>query len=302
MAAPRNPLERLFEDFAAPLVLGGPVSPRRFLSGKLALDIGDREPADATRFFDFQEARLRTLRKLLPLERVPNPNGNEWALVAAMHDLVLLLHPDFQGALRSPMRQRVLKSVLATASQVPLAKTLGEALMRHSFFANLCDLSRNDKRVSWWTGSKTFEGREPDARLLAWPKLRRVDIVTRARPIEKLVLARSYADSDSRKSFTMGSAMNELLQRSPLTAILHAGLFAEFAFTDELVSWLELAPARQVLLRALRVDPHAQIRVEAMKRAAKSLPNPVVAQFLEAHAEELRAYGSTPQGFSAPDL
>src|ERR1700733_7765108 len=92
---------RLFEGFLAPLVMGGEVTPGRPIGARAALAMGrERVVADSDLFRQVQLARTRTARKLLPIDRMGAPTEAEWALGAALHDLVQAAHPGFDAAFR----------------------------------------------------------------------------------------------------------------------------------------------------------------------------------------------------------
>ncbi len=286
--------ERLFDDVAAPLVLGGSVAPKKFLSGKIALAMGDRDPVDAARFFDFQNRRLAVARELLPLDHMGPLTSPEWALLACMHDLVLTLHPKFRGGLRDRLRRRVAETIQSTLAALPAPETIRECISRHTLFSRLFGLSRDDVKVAWWTGSHTFEGEEPSARLLAWPSIRRVQISTKSRSLADLLAERAVLDEKRDVHPPFSEALEAVLRASPFTYLLHAGRFHGFRWHPELLSWISAVPSRRLLLRALRRDVDAKTRIATYVRALdRRAPSPEVAGFIAEWAVEARVFGKT---------
>src|SRR5438045_4032826 len=101
-ADPQTLCDRLFDTFLAPLVLGGTMKPEKPFGGKNALSIGDhRAPSDSVTLSTVDLARVRTARKVVPVDRFEQaPSGAEWAIAAALHDLVQATHPGFDAVFR----------------------------------------------------------------------------------------------------------------------------------------------------------------------------------------------------------
>jgi hypothetical protein len=79
-------------------------------------------------------------------------------------------------------------------------------------------VSRTDRTVRYWAGSRTYLGQPPPRRLLRWPELRRVRVETeRGHPLD----ARDHAHP------ALGT-VRRLLDASPLTALLNAGQHGVF--------------------------------------------------------------------------
>src|SRR5580700_6973085 len=170
----------------APLVLGGVVSPARPLGARVALSFVSEGalPSDPDLASRVDLARLASARRVAPVDRVADPSGTEWALAAALHDLLQVASPSwtFRGS-----ATRLLDLVRATLERVAPPATAHEALMRHTWFARILALKRKDATVSWWTGSREYRGEEPPGRLLAWRELRRVHVAREDRPITELI-------------------------------------------------------------------------------------------------------------------
>jgi hypothetical protein len=167
--------KRLYESFLAPLVIGGELSPGPAVGARAAFALtGARVAVDSDLLSRVDVARVRMARRLVPVDTVEGPSRDEWALAAALHDLVHSLHPGFDGVLHRSAPDKLADFTDEILTRVPAAHTLGEEVSRHTYFARMFEIERTDTRVSWWTGSQVFLGTAPTPRLLAWPELRRV--------------------------------------------------------------------------------------------------------------------------------
>jgi hypothetical protein len=245
----------LFEGFLAPLVLGGEVLPARPIGARAALALGrERVVADSDLFGRVQLARTRVARKLTPVDRLPAPTEAEWALGAALHDLIQAAHPGFDAAFRRSAPARVLDLAEATLERVPGPASVGESLSRHSWFSRLFDMERTDTVIRWWVGSQRFLGETPPARLSAWPELRRVHVETTARGVMDLPGAGGAVDP-----LRFGVALARFLAKSPLTDLATCHRAApRFAWGSESLGLVATKPGRVLAARALAWVPKGQ--------------------------------------------
>lgn len=264
---PQALCERLFSTFLAPLVLGGTMRPVKAFGGKNALSIGDRTPSDVDALSRTQLARVRIARKLAPIDRFePAPTGAEWALAAMLHDLVQATHPGFNAVFRRSGPLRILSVIEKTLERVPLARTAGEALSRHTWLSRMFELARTDVEVKWWTGSETFLGEDPPARLTAWPELRRVQQTRTPRPLMDLPTAGGAVDVSR---FT--TVVEALLTRSPLTDLATIDRTAPlFTWRHETLTLCATPAGRTIILRAFALLPERAVDT-ALGRATRQL-------------------------------
>lgn len=264
---PQALCERLFSTFLAPLVLGGTMRPVKAFGGKNALSIGDRTPSDVDALSRTQLARVRIARKLAPIDRFePAPTGAEWALAAMLHDLVQATHPGFNAVFRRSGPLRILSVIEKTLERVPLARTAGEALSRHTWLSRMFELARTDVEVKWWTGSETFLGEDPPARLTAWPELRRVQQTRTPRPLMDLPTAGGAVDVSR---FT--TVVEALLTRSPLTDLATIDRAAPlFTWRHETLTLCATPAGRTIILRAFALLPERAVDT-ALGRATRQL-------------------------------
>jgi hypothetical protein len=265
---PQALCERLFTTFLAPLVLGGPMTPGKPFGGKNALAIGDgRAPTDFDTLSKTQLARVRVARKLAPVDVFePPPTAAEWAIAAAVHDLVQATHPGFDALFRRSGPARILTVIEKTLDHVPAPPTVGDALSRHTWFSHMLDVTRSDVEVKWWTGSQTFLGTEPPGRLLAWPEVRRVQQTKTPRSLMDLPTAGSAVDPAR-----FATIVESILQKTPLTDLATSNRASPaFAWTHPTLALCATRNGRTLVLRALAQMPERQVDA-ALGRATRHL-------------------------------
>jgi hypothetical protein len=268
MAADLHVVARdLFAAVMAPLVLGGDVRPGHAIGGRSALAMTQAagvEAAAADLFDRVQAGRVRRARRLAPIDGLPPADGAEWAMSAALHDVLQAANPTFKGAMRRSMARRILEVAIATLDRIPSPRTAAEALSRHSWFARVTALTRTDTSVSWWSGSRVYRGVAPPARLQAWPGIRRVTVIEKAHPL--LELAPLAVDRDR-----LTHAVALLLDRSPLTALATCTRAAPtFAWSGGTLAVAASGAGRALALRALEQLPDLAVD-EALGRATRDL-------------------------------
>lgn len=259
--------ERLFDDFLAPLVIGGPLTPGKPIGGKTALSLGGRVPSDIDVVGKVGLARVRLARKIVPVDLFdPAPSGAEWALGACLHDVVQAAHPGFDGAFRRKSPRRLLEVVDKTLACIPPPTSARDALSRHTFFARMFELTRTDVTLKWWTGSATFLGEDPPARLTAWPELRRVNQTRTPHPLMDLPFSGAAVDGSQ---FT--GAIEAFLERTPLTDLATCTRSAPtFVWTRANLALVGTRAGRTLALRALAHEPDQRVHV-ALGRATRAL-------------------------------
>ncbi len=259
--------DRLFRDFLAPLVLGGDMRPGRPIGGKNALGLGPfSDVIDKELLSHVDLARIRLARRLAPVDRLEPPTPAEWALGAGLHDLVQSAHPDLAGVFRGRAPGRLVHVVTLLCDQLAPPATMGEALSRHTWFARVLEITRTDTSVSFWVGKRSFLGKDPPARLLAWPELRRVHIDKTPHPLVELPSAGGHVAASD---FSAG--MSAWLRKTPLTDLATCGRHAPlFAWSPETLAFASARAGRTLALRAL--DDVAPLDVEiALGRATRVL-------------------------------
>jgi hypothetical protein len=244
--------KRLYERFVAPLVLGGEITPGPGVGARAAFELdGCLATVDRDLRSRVDLARVRVARRLVGVDVLDEPDRAEWALAAALHDMVFALHPALDHLLHRSAADRLLTLAEQTIERVPPGESLKDELSRHTFFARALELQRTDTYVSWWTGSRTFLGTTPPPRLLAWPELRNVRTeethVTLAELPTSLHPAR-------RERFLRVLAL--WLAKVPLTDLATSTRsIAPFVWTDAALGLLAGPHGRVLGLRALALGP-----------------------------------------------
>jgi hypothetical protein len=260
--------QRLFEDFLAPLVLGGEVRPGRPIGSRGALEMGAaRVIADRDLLSRVQLGRTRIARKLAPVDPLEEePTPDEWALGATLHDVVQAAHPGLDTPLRRIVPVRLLKLTEATLARIPAPRSVGEALARHTWFARLFEMERTDTTVSWWVGSRTFLGEAPPARLAAWPDLRRVRIEKIGRTITELPGAGGAVDWGD-----FAGSLKAFLAKTPLTDLATCHRDAPvFAWGHETLGLVATDAGRTLATRAFAHAPKSAVDA-SLGRATRAL-------------------------------
>ncbi len=202
----------LAQKVIGPLVLGGPMRPVRPLGPRLALEIGLVERiADDELQSQVEQARLRRARAIVAVDALPDLGLTQWAMAAALNDLLQVTNDQLGGLGRRGRHRRLLKATTGLCAAIPPPAHLGDAVARHATFARLLEATRTDRHVSWWTESRTFRGRPAPSRLLVWPRLRRVRVE------EKTVELVRMADDVPVEAEDFAKAVAALLACSPLT-------------------------------------------------------------------------------------
>lgn len=269
--------DRLFRSFLAPLVLGGELRPGRPIGAKTALGMAGQLHTDPDLGSHVEIARLRIARKLVPLDTFltpgepgvapGTPNREEWALAAALHDIVQAAHPGWSGVFRSNAGpSRLLDLAGATLDRIGPVSDVREALARHTWFSRVLEIGRIDTKVSWWVGSQTFLGTEPPNRLQAWPELRRVRVERETQPLVELPGAGGKVDGAR-----FAVAVDRFLRATPLTDLATAARAKPvFAWTPETIALISMRGGRTLALRALRASHPIDVDV-ALGRALRTL-------------------------------
>jgi hypothetical protein len=260
--------EDLAHRVLAPLVLGGPVHPVRPFGGPLGLRLGiGRRIVDGDLAARLDVARVRRARLLAPTDTLPDLDEGDWAVLAALNDLLQLTNHHLGGAITRGRYARVLANLRWLCDRIPAPRDVLGALARHATFARALELTRTDSAVSWWTGTARFRGEPPPSRLLAWPEMRRVRVDARRVP-----LAEMPAGVVGISPFDFADVLAIWLTRSPLTDLATATRNSPpFAWSAATLSLVATGPGRLLGFRALAGEPSATVGA-VLARAAVQVP------------------------------
>jgi len=203
-------------------------------------------------------------RVICPVDSVPPPGAAEFALFAALHDIIQAANPTFDAPLRRRAAVHILKMAAATIECVGRPTNLADALFRHTWFARLLEVRRTDTDVSWWLGSRSFLGIEPPSRFRAWPGVRRVRVDRSERHLLDVApLAVDRAD--------LVNAVRRLLERTPLTDVATCTRNEPaFAWCPSTLGLAERPRGRTLVLRLLSRLPGPDVDA-ALGRATREL-------------------------------
>lgn len=260
-------LEELAQGVLGPLVLGGTVRLVPPFGAEMALALGEgRRISDDQLRTSVDVARVRRARLVAPIDVLPDISPTEWALVAALNDLLQATNHELSGPLTRGRHQSLFESLERLFRALGGPRTTLEVIVRHATFARLLEIERTDTHVRAWAGSITYRGQQPEKSMTFWPGLRRVVVDPRKVPLSNM------PEGFGGVNPTMYQALlSQLLARSPLTdlatLIRPAPIFAWSVPTLELVSY---PTGRSLAIRALSRAP-AQLAVAALKGATGAL-------------------------------
>lgn len=275
--------ERLFAGVMAPLVLGGAMRPGHAIGSRSALALGnDRIPADRELATLVHLGRVRRARRLAAVDVLPGPSRSEWALAAALHDVLQSANPIFNSPLRRSAAATILRRASETIERIAPPASVGEALARHSWFERLMDVTRADTRVTWWAGYRMFRGVAPPDWLQRWAGLRRVRVMRT--PVRIVDLHPMAVEPEQ-----LRAAVQAFLARTPLTDLATCTRDAPpFVWHPAALSLITARGGRKLALRVLGRLDTAQVDAvleratrDLLEGEARSIAAPAVALLAE---------------------
>jgi len=260
--------DQLVTQVLAPLVLGGRIDPVRPFGPRLGLAVGEgRRISDSDLRSRLDVARVRVARLLAPVDTLLDIAPEDFALAAALNDLLQVSNLELSGPFTRARHAKLLDAAITLCRSVPRPRTIAEALSRHSVFARALEVARTDTTVSWWTGSSSFRGQPAPGRLLKWRDFRRVREDTRQVPLVEMAAGVPQLTADM-----WLDASSVWLSRSPLTDLATAARRAPaFRWSDATLSLIATVPGRSLAFRALSRQ-RASDAVGALERATAALP------------------------------
>jgi hypothetical protein len=273
---------QLVERLLVPLLIGGELRPlppfgtRRAKALAASMQIVDDEAGARLAL-----ARLSRARALCPIDELPEPSEELWLLVFALNDLLQVTHPDLDRPLLRDPQSRLLGAVERTIEAAGAPATVAEALNRHAVFSRIFEIVRSDEHVSWWSGSASFIGARAPARLITWPRLRRVEQRLESVPLVELAPPVAWA---ARWLETLA----RWVRASPLTDLATASRkIPPFVWSGAALGLVNTAPGRVLAMRAIdRHGEHAGA-ILALRRAARGVELEAAASGARDFADEL---------------
>ena len=225
-----------------------------------AEEIASGVPTSAL-FEELDQLRCTAARSVHPIDQLDSISAEEWLLLAALNNLLQSTNPSllgsFGGASKADALRERTREMIGRAGS---PRTLAQVLSRHALFSRAALLTRHDTDVSWWSGKQSFVGRLPPARLLAWPKLRRVSRRTH------LVELTAMGPEAFRQT------LQYWLSATPLTAFARLDrTSARFCWTGSALSLTKLALGRRWALNLVLASQDVSAALDELARAAAKL-------------------------------
>jgi hypothetical protein len=266
LAASRDRLGELAEGVLGPLVLGGPMRLIAPVGPAVALGIGvGRAVPDDDLRSRIDLARIRTLRLLAPIDLLPPVSGAEWALVAALNDLLQATNHLLSGPLTRSRHAKLLAATSRLIAAIPPPRTTLEVLTRHALFGGALRVVRTDVTVANRVTRNTFRGEHPPKRLYYWKQLRGVSEDRRKVPLSEL------PEGTPLDAAAWLVALHAWLTRSPLSDLGSVTRVAPvFDWSPATAALVSYPVGRTLALRAMSRLPEQAV-VLALQRAADRL-------------------------------
>jgi len=246
----------LFEGVMAPLVLGGSMRPGPAIGARAAraLAEGPRASfADPALLARVRDARVRRARLLVPIDDLGPPTGAEWALAAALHDVIQSASPRLNAPMRRDGARRLIGLARDTIERAGAPRSVYDAVSRHAWLARMLEIARTDTTVSWWSETRVFLGVDPPARVQRWPGLRRVRVLRTERRLSDLAPL-----AIDRALFV--AALSELLAQTPLTDLATCTRATPpFAWSEAALGLIASRVGRTLAMRALARLPAEEV-------------------------------------------
>ncbi|MBK6517168.1 MAG: hypothetical protein IPG04_24365 [Polyangiaceae bacterium] len=260
-------LEELAQGVLGPLVLGGPMRLVPPLGPQLAMTIGEgRRISDDDLRARIDVARVRRARFVAPLDALPDISPAEWALVAALNDLLQATNHELSGPFTRGRHATLLDAIKRLLSALDGPRSTLEVIVRHATFARLLEVERVDTLVRAWAGSAQYRGQDPDRTMTFWPKLRRVQLEPRHVPLSAMADGLELVPLER-----FHDLVGQLLARSPLTDLATVTRSAPaFAWTQATLELVAYPTGRTLASRALGRSPDQQV-LAALERATRAL-------------------------------
>jgi hypothetical protein len=291
-------LEALARGVLGPLVLGGPVHLVPPFGAKLALSIeGAPRVVDDELRTRIDVARVRVARTVVPVDTLPDIPASDWALVAALNDLLQATNHHLSGPFTRGRHAALIAAVESLLEHVAPPRRLLDAVNRHASLARVTELVRTDTKVTWWAGSASFRGEKPAARLFAWKELRRV------RTDESTVELADLPDGvGAVKKDAWLAALALWFTRSPLTDIATlARPVPAFAWSAPTLAFVSTPRGATLAARAISANASTTERrskvTPALEASINHMPagkaREIALRFAEESVARLKGHGSS---------
>jgi hypothetical protein len=225
---------------------------------------------------EIDHRRLRRARRLIPIDGLGDLDGADWALGAALNDLLQVTNEELSSFATRSRHTALLDTTNQLCERIPPPANLYQAVTRHAVYGRLLELGRTDTRVSWWTGSAIFRGQTPPERLLRWPSLRRVSIDRTTIPLADMA---DWAPVDPA---AYHQTLARLLSASPLTDLATAARAKPpFGWTSHTLAVVATPSGRNLALRSFA---HQEPSLAVWSRSSAAIGQRAIQQLAAAAA------------------
>jgi hypothetical protein len=257
----------LAERLLLPLLVGGKVQLLPPFGAKRAFELAMQGLPVASDVAErIAQARLRVLRRIVPIDVLGEPEPDEWLLLFALNDLLQATNPDLIGLTGADRPRKLLEMASQVIERAGAPRTLGDALARHATFSRVQELSREDQHVEWWVGQGTFRGVRAPKRLLLWPRLRKVASRIQILPLHQM------PPPETPWSDRWSATLARFVAASPLSDLATIARAAPaFEFTGANLGLLSTHAGFELGARVVERSQHLGRAVESARAAAHRL-------------------------------
>lgn len=276
-------LEQLAQGVLGPLVLGGPLRLVPPIGPELAMRLGvDRRISDDDLRTRVDVARVRRARQVAPVDTLPDLSPAEWALAAALNDLLQTTNHELSGPFTRGRHGVLLEATRRLLGALDGPRSTLEVIVRHATFARLLEVERVDTLVRVWAGKAEYRGQEPDRSMTFWPRLRRVQL--EPKPVLLAAMSEGLEHVPPERYLELVAM---LLSRSPLSDLASVTrVMPAFAWTQATLELVSYPTGRTLALRALSRSPDQPV-LAALERATRALGPGPAAQLAAAFQREV---------------
>jgi len=225
--------DRFFSGFVLPLVRGGDLQIGAPIAPGVLPFFFEAVPSNGADGADLLVARQAIAADLLPDELPARLTEDDVRVGAALHNLLYRTHPDTEHLRARRARRRAADWARKALEEAREPEGRRELLERHTLVAPLFRTTRVDTVLYNWSYRYRFYGREPPARFLYWPTIRRIREEHSETPFAEL----SFDDQGV-------ALLAQLMERSPLTALVTpTRALPTFSWNHDMVVALRDEPA-----------------------------------------------------------
>lgn len=263
MSVDASRLDDLVKGVLGPITFGGPMRLCKPFGPALGLTVGvGRSVPDDDLRSRIDLVRVRNLRLLAPIDLLPPVSGSEFAIAAALNDLLQVTNHLLSSPLTRGRHAKLLGATMRLIAAIPPPRITMEVLTRHALFASALRVVRTDTTVKNRVVTAHFRGEAPPKRFLYWKNLRRITEDAREVPVSNMIEGIQAVHAGS-----YASALSAWIACSPLSDLASVTRAdPHFHWSDQTLSLVSY-PIGQTLARRAVARLPVQSVVLALTRA-----------------------------------